>query len=320
MKLLDIYREAINIGVKNDPRGRDRVEEALKEAKNRFQELPEKEKVFFDKEKLTNPYADTRILWGSSNTEVKSIFVGIDIEGPEMLLVDRLKDKGSKVDLVIAHHPEGIALANLADVMQIHSDILSGLGVSVSVAESIMSERISEVQRRLMPANHARSFDFARILGIPFMTIHTAADNCVTTYLKSVFDREKPKNMGDIIGILLKIEEYKESYRFNAGPKIIVGSEKSKVGKILVDMTGGTEPSKEIFANIANAGISTVVCMHISEEHFKKAKESHVNVIIAGHIASDSLGLNLVFDYIEKKEKFNFVECSGFKRIRRIKK
>ena len=57
--------------------------------------------------------------------------------------------------------------------------------------------------------------------------------------------------------------------------------------------------------------------MHLSEEHFKQAKDEQVNVVIAGHIASDNLGLNLLLDQIEKAEKLKIINCSGFVRIRR---
>ena len=58
--------------------------------------------------------------------------------------------------------------------------------------------------------------------------------------------------------------------------------------------------------------------MHLSEEHLAKVKCANLNVVIAGHIASDNLGLNLLLDKIEKEEKFNCVSCSGFQRIRRV--
>jgi len=40
--------------------------------------------------------------------------------------------------------------------------------------------------------------------------------------------------------------------------------------------------------------------MHLSEEHFKNAKDEQINIVIAGHIASDTLGLNLLLDELEK--------------------
>ena len=61
-------------------------------------------------------------------------------------------------------------------------------------------------------------------------------------------------------------------------------------------MTGGTSGSKNIYEKLSQAGIGTIVGMHISEEHRKKAEENHVNVVIAGHISSDNLGLNLILD------------------------
>ena len=43
-----------------------------------------------------------------------------------------------------------------------------------------------------------------------------------------------------------------------------------------------------------------------------------MNVIIAGHMASDTIGMNLLLDEIEKVEKFEAViELSGFRRVRR---
>jgi putative NIF3 family GTP cyclohydrolase 1 type 2 len=60
--------------------------------------------------------------------------------------------------------------------------------------------------------------------------------------------------------------------------------------------------------------------MHLSEEHLKKAKEANLNVVIAGHISSDTLGLNLILDNIERsaKQVIQTISCSGFTRIRRI--
>jgi hypothetical protein len=57
--------------------------------------------------------------------------------------------------------------------------------------------------------------------------------------------------------------------------------------------------------------------MHLSEEHFKKVKEANLNAVIAGHISSDTLGLNLLLDKIEKIEPFQVTACSGFTRIKR---
>lgn len=317
MKLKDFYHQVVRIGIENDPRGKEEVLKLLEEKKKEYEELSEREKKYFDTEQLNNPYSDTRILWGNEDVEIKTILVGIDIEGSEILLADRLNAGKKKIDLVLAHHPEGSALANLTQVMSIQSDLLYSVGVPPSVAESLLAERIKEVERRLLPVNHMRNVDIARALDIPFMCAHTVADNCVTRFLTRVFEEKKPNKLKDILDILLEFPEYQFAAKHNSGPRILIGDKNNKAGKIYVDMTGGTEGSKDIFEKMTAAGISTLVCMHLSEEHYKKAQSAHINVIIAGHIASDSLGLNLVLDEVEKKEKFEFIECSGFRRYRR---
>ena len=42
------------------------------------------------------------------------------------------------------------------------------------------------------------------------------------------------------------------------------------------------------------------------------------HAVVAGHISSDNLGVNLMLDGLEKKYgQLEFVECSGFRRFRR---
>jgi len=315
LKLSEIYEFAVKKGIEQDPRGEKAIGKILSRVKKDYEELKPADKQDFDKEALVNPYADTRILNGDPNKNIKSLLVGIDMEVGEVLLADRMKEIGKPVDLVVAHHPEGKALAGFYKVMQMQSDIAAQIGVPISIAESLIDERMKEVERRVHPANHTRAVDAAKILGLPFICIHTPADNHVTTYLQKLVDKEKPELISDLVKLLKDIPEYKEASSRNAGPKIVIGSPNLHAGKIMVDMTGGTEGSKDIFKELTKAGISTIVCMHLSDEHIKKAREEHVNVVVAGHIASDTLGLNLLFDQLLKKEKLEIYGCSGFVRV-----
>jgi len=159
--------------------------------------------------------------------------------------------------------------------------------------------------------------DVARLLDIPFMCVHTPADNHVADYLQKLFDRKKPAKLSNVLSMLKSIPEYADGLKKNAGPKILIGSPDKKAGRIFVDMTGGTEGPKKIFPRLSQAGIGTIVAMHLSEEHFRIAKDEYINVVIAGHIASDSLGLNLLLDSIEKFGKLDIIPASGFVRIKR---
>jgi putative NIF3 family GTP cyclohydrolase 1 type 2 len=59
--------------------------------------------------------------------------------------------------------------------------------------------------------------------------------------------------------------------------------------------------------------------MHMSEPHRLEAEKHHINVIVAGHMASDSLGVNLFLDELEKKG-IKVVPMSGLIRVKRGKK
>jgi putative NIF3 family GTP cyclohydrolase 1 type 2 len=318
MKLDALYRLIIEKGTEKDPRGRDTVIKLLETEKSRYEKLTQKEKTGYDIEKLKNPYSDTRILYGENSQEIKSIIMGVDMETPELLLTDTLKQRGKKIDLVVTHHPEGRAYATFYEVMNMHPDILHKWGVPINIAEAISEPRIKEVSRKVLPQNHARAVDAARLLNIPFMSIHTPADNHVNDYLQKLFDKHKPQKVEDIIKILEGITEYKDASKVSRGPVIFTGSKEKRTGKIFVDMTGGTEGATESLEKLAQSGVGTIVGMHMSEEHYKNAEKYHINVVIAGHISSDTVGLNLLFDEVEKKfGKLDITGCSGFKRVKR---
>jgi len=287
MKLSRFYKRVIEFGRDRDPR----------------------------KNKRIKAYEDTAILYGHPGTEVKKIMVGIDIDPSELLLADKIR-REEGLDLVIAHHPEGRAWASFYEVMNLQVDMLEKIGLPRKTAQGLLEERKLEVARRVMPQNHMRSVDVARLLDLPFMCIHTPADNQVAYFIKALLDKKKPKKVEDLITILKEIPEYKDAQKELSGPKIILGSPKRPVGKVFMEMTGGTEGPKDVFDKMYKLGIRTLLSMHLGEEHFKKVKDANLNVVIAGHISSDTLGLNLLLDRIEEEEGLEVVSCSGFRRFR----
>lgn len=316
MKLGDIYREAVRLGIESDPRGQAEVEKALEAVRKEFEEAKEEDKPSFDQERLVNPYSDTRILAGDEEAEIGKILTGIDIDVGELLLADRLREKGNRIDLVLSHHPEGKALAALDDVMHLQEDVLHQLGIPINVAEGLLSARIKEVHRSLMPMNHNRPVDAARLLDLPMMCVHTPADNLVTRFLTRMFEEKSPRTVGEVVKLLKEVPEYQQAVRMKAGPQIIVGSDKNRAGKVFVDMTGGTSGSEEVYSRLAQSGIGTIVGMHMPEKHRQEAEKYHVNVVIAGHLASDSIGLNHFLDHLEN-QGVSIVPCSGLIRVRR---
>jgi hypothetical protein len=317
MKLRTLYEEVIKHGISVDPRGETRVKKELEKARKDYEALKDDEKKRFDLERLTNPYSDSRILHGEDDVEVGAVLMGIDMEVGEVLLADRLREKGREIDMVWAHHPEGPGLANLGGVMAMQADILSGFGVPINIAEGLLEPRIQEVERGVMPTNHMRAVDAAKLLDLPLICTHTPADNCVAAYLQELFDEKTPETVDDVLSVLREIPEYAEAEVNGSGLKVVAGKKKRRSGRVFVDMTGGTSGSAKTFEKLANTSdIGTMVVMHIPEKHLKEADKNHINVVIAGHIASDTLGMNLLLDAVEKagQSKFSVIECSGFRR------
>jgi len=318
MLLTKMFELGIEMAIGADPRGKKEVLEILKRRKADFEKLDAKDKAFFDVERLKNPYDDSRIHYQKSDKEeIKVILTGIDMDSAELLLSQELNRAGKKIDLVLGHHPKGRALLNLGEVMNIQNDIFAEYGVPINVAEKLMNPRIDEIARAVHPINFLREADTAKLLGINYANTHTIADNLAYQFLKKhICDGKKYRTVGDVIEAITKIPEYKISCEKGNPPLIATGSKEARAGKVApLLITGGTSGSEKIYEKLSQAGVGTAIGMHLSEKHREEADKYHINVIVAGHIASDSLGMNLLLDKFEKKG-VKIIPC-GMIRVKR---
>jgi putative NIF3 family GTP cyclohydrolase 1 type 2 len=313
-----MYDTAVRKGSEVDPRGENGIARVLKLAREEYDGLAEARKWEFDEERLTNPFTDTRILVGDPDTEISRMLVGIDIQVGEILLAERLRERGVGVDMVLAHHPEGRALADLDKVMPVQPDIWRANGVPIGFGEAVMEKRMEEIRRYFHAANTQQSIDAARLLGVPLMCCHTPADNSVQEFLQHRFQSlDDDSTLQDVMESLKELPEYRGAVSLGVGPVLFQGDPERRAGKIMVDMTGGTGGPVEALERLAMAGVGTIVGMHMGEDHRKKADELNLNVVIAGHHASDSLGMNLIIDEFER-QGVAVVPCSGFMRVSRV--
>lgn len=134
MKIKEIYNLAIEEGIRTDFRSKEYINQILQRLKAKYDKMEDKD--LFDTERLSNPFSDSRVLFGNVDKEIKKVLVGIDIDGEEILLAKELGD----IDLIISHHPRGIALAGLDDVMQLQIDVLNLYGVPINIAEKLLKK------------------------------------------------------------------------------------------------------------------------------------------------------------------------------------
>lgn len=314
MTIKQIFNLGLEMGISADPRGKKGVEKWLTREKKKYQKLPLFEKELFDRERLINPYADSRIHFGKPETKIKSILAGIEVEEPEIALAKAIN---LDIDLIITHHPIGKALAALDEVMHLQADLMAAHGVPINIAEGVIAERIQQVSRAVAPANHMKAVDAAKVAKLPILNLHTLTDNLVYQFLEKLIARKKCQTVGEIIEVLKGVPEYKIAALNNAGPRIFAGSAENSAGKIVsFDITGGTEGAKEIYPELSRVGVGTIIGMHMKDENRDEAIKHHLNVVIAGHISSDSLGMNLFLDELEKKG-IKIIPIGGLIRIRR---
>lgn len=321
MKLKTLFKRSIEIGIDCDPRGKKAIDRMLKKYQEKEKKLEGYEKEIFDHERTWNPYSDCRIINGTGEEEVKTIMVGIDMETPEVLLADRLREKGMKIDAIMTHHPEGRALADLDKVMHLQVDVYALAGVPVNHSEGLLRPRMDKIWRAIHADNLFRTERAAELLGFPMFGIHTVTDNLVWRFIeKEVCSKQKDfDSLKDIMNIIEGIDEYKYYAKKGNPPIIVNGSENSRPGKVVAtEFTGGTNGPEDLIEKQSHAGVGTILAMHFTEKEVEEGKKHHLNLIQCSHMASDTLGVNLLLDKLSKEEKkLDVVEVSGFVRFKR---
>lgn len=313
----ELHTFAVEAGIAEDPRSQEQIKSELEKRAERYNKLDGPRKEHFDEDSLENPFDDSKVLYGR-DASVETLAVGMDIATADMLLVDRLNADGAGIDGVITHHPAGKALANLAGVMDINVDVLHKAGIPVSQAEGVVKGSRDKVRRRLHSINHPRAPQAAERLGLPFMSLHTVTDNHAYQFVKDYVAETDPYTLKELINALLDIPEYAWALKYGVGPEVFAGSEDNRAGEVgVLAFTGGTDVGADLIEKMVDAGIDTLLAMHATQEEIEAAKEASINVISAGHMSSDSLGMNLLLDKVQDEYSIDVVDLAGFKRVER---
>lgn len=241
--------------------------------------------------------ADSGVIVAGDN--IKKVLAGIDMEAAEILMAQNLG-----YDLVLTHHPTaGGPRLNLHQVMTRQIERMVEAQVPINKAQKAIRERIEEVGRALHVSNYDRAASAARVLEMPFVGVHTPADvlseKRVAAHLEKSFNDKPKARVGDVVDALLEIDEYKNAL---TRPKIVAGSKDDYAGKVWVSMARGTGGGPHVAKAYFEAGVGTLVVMHMKEDVIKAIKEQNIgNAIVAGHMASDSVGMNQLLDALEER-------------------
>lgn len=228
---------------------------------------------------------------------ITKVAFGVDIDTAEVMLANHLG-----CQCVITHHPQGKERVQMHQVMDNQVERMVKAGVPINKAEKALAKRKDSVERSMHVANYNRAVNSAELLNLGFMSIHSPADFIVEELVQAHLDKrlqDKPlATLQDVVDALMEIPEYQKSH---SQPVIRIGKASSFAGKIFVAMAGGTSGGVDVYRAYFEAGVGTMVLMHAPEEVIEAVKEQNIgNIVIAGHMPSDSIGINQIIDAMEK--------------------
>lgn len=232
------------------------------------------------------PY-DTNIIVEGEN--IKKVLIGIDMETPELLLARELG-----YDCVVSHHPKADScVVDFAKVMDVQIHRMVSAGVPINKAQKALKKQQASVDLGRHASNYDRVGSAARLMNMPYLNIHIPADfiteEIVQTKLDSAFKDNPKTKLQDIIEELNSWEYYQGK---PALPVIRVGANGDYSGRIEVLMAGGTNGGVDVYKAYFEAGVGTIIAMHVPENVKKAVSEQNIgNIIVAPHMPSDSIGL-----------------------------
>lgn len=232
--------------------------------------------------------------------DVRRVLFGIDVDVGELLLARSLG-----LDGVIAHHPIGSSAAIRFPLMvERHEEQMVAEGIPRERAHQAMVARKEPILKSTHTRIYDRVIDAARLLHMPLMNIHLAADLIGRAYFTDFVRRRvngHAPSVGALVGELKTIPEMEASL---VQPELWLGKAEAPVGRWVVQIAAGTNGGVPVFSTYFEHGINTILAMHIDFKDLHELQERHLpdaNLIVTGHAPSDSIGINRVIDALEQR-------------------
>jgi hypothetical protein len=220
--------------------------------------------------------------------DIRRALFGIDAVAPELFFA-----KQSGYDAVIAHHPPGGAAAiNFCMVFKRQIEQMTKVGVPAVEAERAVRKKLEDLEVDAHSKNYAHAIDFARLLNLPYMNIHTPLDEVGRRIMAEQISRRirKDSTVKDVVSALNELPEFKNA---TTKIKIRLGKPENPAGKVVVSHGAGTNGGYEIAKTYFKHGVGTLIYIHVGLGDLERLKaDAAGNLIVTGHIVSDSLGIN----------------------------
>jgi putative NIF3 family GTP cyclohydrolase 1 type 2 len=224
---------------------------------------------------------------------IKKVLIAIDVGTAELMLARQLS-----CDAVIAHHPIGVAQVNFYKVFDRHVDFMVEQGISKKAAR----EAVGRLKERVATRNHAEIYSdvvgAAKELGMPLVNIHQPCDEYMRQVIMKAIKSGRTEHVSDIVRSIGGIPEFR---RAATRVEVKLGSKKNRAGRWALVVAAGTNGGYHIAKAYMQAGVSTVIYLHVDHGELTKMKDDGLdgNLVVMGHLAGDSIGLNGLADRLE---------------------
>lgn len=229
---------------------------------------------------------------------VKKLLATIDCDVGDLLLAQELK-----CDAVLTHHPEGVASLHGWRVIRRQIEQMVECGVPVAKAEAAIQRRLQSVELNSHARNYGRVVQAAQLLKLPFLNVHLPCDVITRRLIaEKMAPFNRPESRATVADVVTALQEFPEQKLAATEPQIRLGASDRLAGRVAVAMAGYTNGGVDVLRACFEAGIGTVLMMHFPEADLREAREQKLagNLIITGHMASDSIGINLYLDELER--------------------
>jgi len=223
-------------------------------------------------------------------TDIARVLFGIDLKAPELALAKELG-----FDCAISHHPiGGPSTLNFHQVLERHIDQMKRAGVPDDVAEQTMRNTIEDRRVLSSMTNYDHDPSVAKLLDMPYLNIHTPLDEIGRRRMAEAVAELAPTT--SVAELMTHLRQSFGEFR-NAATEIEqrVGLSTNPIGQAVVSHGAGTNGGYPVAKAYFDHGIDTVIYIHCRPGDAKRLVEEYGetrNLVVTGHIASDSVGIN----------------------------
>jgi hypothetical protein len=252
--------------------------------------------VALDLAHLTEIPGDSGVHVRSDN--IKKVLATIDCEVGDLLLARELN-----CDAVLTHHPEGAAALNGWRLIRNQIDQMVECGVPIAKAEAAIQRRLEQVELNSHARNYGRIVRAAQLLKLAFLNVHVPCDLITRRLLtERLAPFNDPKSRATAADVVAALQEFPEQRAAATTPQVRLGAPDRFAGRVAVAMGGYTSGGVDVLRAYFEAGVGTVLMMHFPEGDLREAREQKLsgNLIVTGHMASDSIGINVYLDELQR--------------------